>query len=380
MRRNPWTVLAATLCLGLSAGSWHPAGAQETTETTTPAGAINDPSPPSSEYDVATPPNKLDGEQELNPVDQGGLEDLTRSYSTSAPIFRKYRYLPSCRTTGCYGIDHLAAGTGTRNTGYGTIRLRGIPPGATAVSAFLYWAGIQAPPAAATQVVNFNGTAVTGFLISNQPQPCWNGGGTLQAYRAAVLPFLLAGINGDYRVTGFPSFLANGQDPWNPVNLTMPLAEGASLVVLYTHPSIPAGTWVQIHHPVTANVFGTLIYTHFLNLPIQVAATRHTRLGADGQVGGGLNNFNATTNEQTSLAGPIPQPFVQIRGNGSYAFGSEDSDWNGHDGEPLNQLWDTHTLNIPNVITPGPLVANYRVRYAANADCIVPVAHVITAR
>jgi hypothetical protein len=137
---------------------------------------------------------------------------------------------------------------------------------------------------------------------------------------------------------------------------------------------------VQIHHPVTANVFGTLNYNHFLNLPIQVAATRHTRLGADGQVGSGLNNFNATTNEQTFLAGPIPQPFVQIRGNGSYASGSEDSDWNGHDGEPLNQLWDTHTLNIPNVITPGPLVTSYRVRYVANADCIGPVAHVITAR
>jgi hypothetical protein len=370
-------LMAAALFLVL-AGAWQPAAAQdEDGEAKVPEGSIFDPAPPTSEAEVFPPPSYLDELEELNPVDADSVYNLTLRFGPAHPIFRKYLFRPVWSPP---GHDHLAAGGGTRNTGYTTIRFRGLLPGATAISAFLYWAGIQAGPVAATQNVVFNGNPVTGFLISNQPQPCWNGLGTLRAYRAPVLPFLLPGVNGDYSVTGLPSNLANGQDPWNPVSTVLPLSEGASLVVLYTHPSIPAGTWVQIHHPVTANTFGTLNYTHFLNLPIQVAATRHTRLGADGQVGGSLNNINATTNEQTFLAGPIPQPFVQIRGNGSYFAGSEDSDWNGHDGEPLNQLWDTHTMNIPGVITPGPLVANYRVRYVANADCIVPVAHVITAR
>ncbi len=377
MRRNAWIVfMAAALCLTL-AGTWRPAAAQDEDEDkTVPPGSVFDPAPPESHADVFPPPSFFDELEELNPVDGESLYDLTFRYPFNHRIFTKYAHRPVC----CPGTDHLAAGGGTRNTGFTTIRFRGLLPGATPVSAFLYWAGIQGGAVAATQNVVFNGNVVMGFLVSNQPQPCWNGAGTLRAYRAPVLPFLLPGVNGDYTVTGLPSFLANGQDPWNPVNVTLPLSEGASLVVLYTHPSIPAGTWVQIHHPVTANTFGTLNYTHFLNLPIQVAATRHTRLGADGQVGGGLNNINPTTNEQTFLAGPIPQAFVQIRGNGSYFAGSEDSDWNGHDGEPLNQLWDTHTMNIPGVITPGPMVANYRVQYVANADCIVPVAHVITAR
>jgi hypothetical protein len=98
---------------------------------------------------------------------------------------------------------------------------------------------------------------------------------------------------------------------------------------------------VQIHHPVTPTVFGTLAFTHLLNLPIQVAATRHTRIGADGQPEFGLNHSNTISNELTALAGPAPQAFVQIRGNGSYFAGSEDSDMNGTDGEPLNHLWVT---------------------------------------
>jgi hypothetical protein len=350
----------------------------EPTEPT--AGFSNTKSLVESVAEVKTPED-IDGEVELNPVDAESLEQLASLRASNDPVFKKYARLPLCTRSGCPGgIDHLAAGTGLRNTGYGTIRLRGLPPGAVAAGAFLYYSYIQSGPIALVQNVVFNGTTVTAFYVNNQLQPCWNGAGTLRTYRAQVMPLLVPGINGDYSVSGVPSNLTNGQDPWNPASTTMPLAEGASLVVLYTHSSVPVGSWVQIHHPATPSVFGTLTFSHFLSLPIQVAATRHTRIAADGQVGGGLNNFNVITNETTSLAGPAPQPFVQIRGNGSYASGSEDSDLNGTDGEPLNQLWDTHTMNIPGTITPGPLVTSYRVRYVTPNDCIDPVVHVITAR
>lgn len=325
------------------------------------------------------PPEGVDGEVELNPVNQESLEQLAALRASNDPIFNKYAYLPFCTTSGCPGgIDHLAAGTGARNTGFGTIRLRGLPPGSVAVSAFLYWSYIQGGPIALTQSIVFRGTTVTGFFVSNQPQPCWNGAGTLRTYRASVLTLLVPPINGDYSVRGIPSNLTNGQDPWNPINNVMPLAEGASLVVLYSHSTVPIGSWVQIHHPVTTAVFGTLTFNHLLNQPIQVAATRHTRIAADGQLGFGLNHFNAVSNERTWLWDPLNLP-VQIRGNGSYLSGSEDSDLNGFDGEPLNHLWDTHTMNIPGAIPGGP-VFNYWVRYSSPNDCVDPVVHVITAR
>lgn len=378
LRNHRTCYLVVCLALVLAAGCATVARAASEIELT--PGLSSTKSLVESTADVKTPEG-IDGEVELNPVDAKSLEDLAALRSSNESVFKKYARLPFCTTSGCPGgMDHMAAGTGLRNTGYGTIRLRGVPAGAVPVTAFLYYSYIQSGPIVLVQNVVFNGTTVTAFYVNNQLQPCWNSTGTLRTYRVAVLPNLLPGINGDYSVSGVPSNLTNGQDPWNPASTTLPLAEGASLVVIYTHPSVPVGNWVQIHHPATPAVYGTLTFSNFLNQPILVAATRHTRIAADGQVGGGLNNYNAITNETTSLAGPTPQPFVQIRGNGSYAFGSEDSDLNGTDGEPLNQLWDTHTMNIPGTITPGPLVMSYRVRYVTPNDCIDPVVHVITAQ
>jgi len=384
------TIACSALVL-MGMGAWTPLAAQ----TSESGGFSENPLPPDLESDDVPPPDYLDGEVELNPVSEDALIQLAQDYGPAqipdegtqasakatifATVFRKYAYLPLSTFTWTGGIDHLAAGTGLRNDAASTIRFRGTPPGATAVSAFLYFGFIDNSPVANPLPVTFNGTLVNAFLINTAPSPCW-GAGTFRAYRAPVLPYLLPGINGNYTVSGVPSNLANGQNPWNPVNSTPPLAEGASLVVLYTHSSIPRGSQVQIHHPTVTQVYGTTTYTHFLNLPIQVAAMKHTRLGADGQVGGGTLNYSFITNERTSLAGPIPAPFVQIRGNGSYGNGNEDSDWNGTDGEPLNQLWDTHTMDIPGVIAPGPTVTNYRIRYQMGNDCVIPVADVLTYR
>src|SRR6185369_15572776 len=49
------------------------------------------------------------------------------------------------------GVDHVVAGVGTRNSGTGVIRLRGVPPGSTLLSAVLVWGEIAAPPA----IVNY---------------------------------------------------------------------------------------------------------------------------------------------------------------------------------------------------------------------------------
>ena len=270
------------------------------------------------------------------------------------------------------GIDHVAAGTGTRNSGFGTIRLRGAPVGATVVVAYLFWGTIYptvAIPATATAV--FNGTTVTGLLFGTSAQPFWNGAGTFAAYRAVVpVP---AGINGDYRVTGLASSVTNGTSPWCPLVSTLPLSEGASLVVIYSHFSVPLTAQVVISNgPVTFS--GVANITHFLTLPIPAhTILKHTRLGADGQVGiasCGLRSITQITNETTFIN------LTQIKGNGLTL--NQDSDWNGYDGDPLNKLWDTHTDDVTGSVPAG--ATTYTVRYVSQGDALVAVAHVLGAR
>jgi len=310
---------------------------------------------------------------ELDTVDKASIERLVETYPKDDPVFTKYQYRPVLPG----GIDHVAAGAGTRNAGYGTIRLRGVSPGAVPVSAFLYWGVIEAAPAF-LQSVAFQGKKVVGVNVGNTAQPCWNSSGTFSAYRANVLPLLLAGINGDYAVARLPSAITNGQNPWEIFNNTLPLSEGVSLVVLYSHASVPASSFVEIHHPMQMFA-GSATFTHLLTRTVlDNSALKHTRLGADGQAGFGLNHALSVSDE-ASFIGGFPGPVTQFKGNGVTAFyGNQDSDWNGMDGEPLNQLWDTHTQMVPGAIPNG--FASYQVAYRANGDCIVPVAHVLTAR
>jgi hypothetical protein len=79
--------------------------------------------------------------------------------------------------------------------------------------------------------------------------------------------------------------------------------------------------------------------------------------------------FLPLTDERTTING------VQIKGPGSPFNG--DSDWNGADGVPLNQLWDTQTSGLDSVSGGG--MPNYTVNYVANGDCIEPSVHVLTA-
>ncbi|MET0649141.1 MAG: hypothetical protein ABW208_21225 [Pyrinomonadaceae bacterium] len=265
------------------------------------------------------------------------------------------------------GLDHVANGVGTRNSRSNTIRLRGVPPGATAVRAYLYWGTLQAA-AAPTQTAVFNGTPVTGTLIGAAGPTCW-GPGVFAAYRASVIALISPGINRDYVITGLPTSLADGRSPWfGPAPL--PLSEGASLVVIYSHSSVPPGAQVFINN-------GAAFFFNLININNPLGGVlnpysrlKHTRIGGDGQSGFGTSSFLAATNERTFLG----FPFTQIKGPGS-PF-NIDSDWNGDDGAPLNQLWDTHTDSFGQILPPG--VGNYVVQYAAGGDCIFAVAHVLS--
>lgn len=270
------------------------------------------------------------------------------------------------------GLGHVANGVGTRNAGYGHIRLRGAPPGSVRVRAYLYWGTIQPFPTA-TQTIRFNNVNVTGRLIGTG-QSCWCGG-VFAAYRASVITLVNPAINGDYRVSHMPSAVTNGSDPWNSP-CALPLSQGASLVVAYANSSIPPSAKLYIND-------GTVFFANgSVNIfnPLPMAVTpyknlKHTRLGGDGQVGFQVGNGTVSnlpvTNERTFL-GP---PMTHIKGPGSPFNG--DSDWNGDDGVPLNQLWDTHTDSFINRMLVPFGAFNYNVTYTANGDCIYAVAHIL---
>jgi hypothetical protein len=267
------------------------------------------------------------------------------------------------------GLDHVANGTGLRNAGWGTIRLRGVPPRSVAVDAVVFW-GLVDPNPQPQVTINFEGHPVPARLLGVAQEPCWNGG-SYALYVANVLHLIPPAINGDYQVDGFPSAVSQGGDPWTPPTAT-PMAEGASLVLTFSNASIPANSVVYTHYGPG--------YFDALNSPFNVnnalfpplpgnSYLRQTRIGADGQIGASLTPFFGVPNESTAING------FQIKGPGAPV--DQDSDWNGDDGVPLNQLWDTHSTDIRGLIGAG--AGNYIVTYVSNGDCVNPSVHVLTA-
>ncbi len=291
-------------------------------------------------------------------------------------------------------VDHAAAGTGLRNFDSGTIRLRGIPAGSTVVRAFLYWAMICPVGAVCPPVVpiEFEGRTIDSRLFCTGAQPCWVAGASLGAYLADVTG-LMPGtttavvankvINGDYQISRFPFNASerDGRDPWVPATTLTPKVEGATLVVVYSNPSLPITGRVYLHHGCDFFV-GTLNVSNALApvAPSPIAFVRSTRFGADGQVGTSTNASPAFSEEKTFFGGPSANcaaaALTQIAGDGSAR--NHDSDWNGSDGGPLNQLWDTHTTTVTGLLGAG--AANYCVRYVANGDCMNAIGYVLSVR
>lgn len=290
------------------------------------------------------------------------------------------------------GIDHAVAGVATRNSGQGVIRLRGVPPGSTLLSAVLVWGEIAAPPALAPYPIVFGpdcavGANVNGNSFGSAPQPCWNGNGQFFGYIAPVTNQIVPGINGDYRVKGLKSAITNNHCPWADSNCAGPgnaltLSEGASLIVFYSNPCIPRAA--QLYVSLGPRMFfGPHTATHATipavngNLP----NLKHSRIGADGQVGTlncGLRASAPISDEKTFMVNSLGAS-IQFRGDG--ANGNRDSDWNGHDGIPLNKLWDSQT----DVLASGAFLAaggglSYSISYTSQGDCIVWAVHILGVR
>jgi len=284
------------------------------------------------------------------------------------------------------GIDHVAAGVATRNSGQGVIRLRGVPPGSQLLGALLVWGEIA--PAAFPNAVFGRDCGplanVAGVTLPPAPQPNWVFGTSFWGYVADVRAQVAAvpGINGDYRVslrTGVNNgrcAVPDGNCP--PAPLTLPLSEGASLVVIYSNLCVPRNS--QLFFDVGPQTFsGASINNHFTGVIRALPNMKHTRIGGDGQLGVancGLRTFITPfiqgSDERTWVENLFGGASIQIKGDGGGL--NRDSDWNGYDGETLNKLWDTHTDAFDNRLA-GQI--GYRVRYQSTGDTIVWVMHVL---
>jgi len=214
------------------------------------------------------------------------------------------------------GIDHAVAGVATRNSGQGVIRLRGIPPGSTLLSAVLVWGEI-APNnfaynigfgADCSQLAN-----VAGNSYGVTASPCW-GGAQYVGYIANVTGQILPGLNGDYRVKGLRSSVQDNRCPWGdgacpaaaPAQF---MSEGASLIVFYSNPCIPRAAQLYVHLG-PRMFFGPHNVTHATIPAINgtLANLKHSRIGADGQVGVsncGLRSMPGISDERTWIENPV---------------------------------------------------------------------------
>jgi hypothetical protein len=220
-------------------------------------------------------------------------------------------------------------------------------------------------------IVSVNGAPVEGSQIGKGASPCWAPNANF-VYRAKVPLYLLyAGINGDYKIAGIPSSENFGMDPW--LSSSGPnLAEGATLVVFYLDESSAFKTTLVYEAPISGQMFNTSFDATLTGFNAAGGTAKFTLVGADGQVGGGLATIFPLTAETsffegTQIAGPPAgtTPPSSLNAN---------SDWNGEDGHPLDQLWDTRTHIVPT--KEGAQSA--KVSYVSQGDCLVVVAFMLS--
>ena len=257
--------------------------------------------------------------------------------------------------------NHVANGIAMRNRTAGTIHLRGAPVPSRVLAALLYFNFSDGSREGRRNVpVLFNANRVVADKTGDHDDPCWGMTGN-HSYVADVTQFVPIGgnLNQDYQVI-IPFDVetsTTGQNPWSPIEPQKVRVEGASLVVVYRDHNTTGPVFV--YDALNNSMFSATAQFDLLH-PGLDGAGRFTMVGADGQRGFGHDN--SASNELTFFnASQIAGPPVAS------------SDWDGSDGWPLVQLWDTHTHNVK---LNG---AVSKVRYQASGDCLVPVAFVIDA-
>ncbi len=220
--------------------------------------------------------------------------------SGSSPLFNS-QVTPYATYTGPYG--YVAGGAAIRNSGYGQVNITW-PGGSTSnlVAAYMIWSILNnsVPPAYAT----VNGANVTGtWTAYATPSPCWSPT-YIYTFIAEVTPYVVNGIN---NITGIPSGVTNGADPWG-VSPVAPLDDSLSLIAIFDNSS-------------SSNIHQVTVYTgaspvgtpapNFEDAQLNYSTAnssqaKTTYIVADGQLPGNSAIWNGTTIDADAFPGSDP--------------------------------------------------------------------------
>ena len=281
--------------------------------------------------------------------------------------------------------QYSSGGVGLRNLGTGTLHVSGVTP--PVKGAYLYWAVITTGAAtAADKSVTLERTfpaaghseTLTGTLLGTGATPCWPGN-TISVFKATVPVSDVSG-NGSYQVAftkpGASGSTAGG-DPW--LSATLPLVEGASLVVVGTG----TGTVYLFDKGIAGHTFGnhtnpeTYNYSLLLTSATTGGQVLFENIGADGQIGSSRTAGILSANQPYLAAKQSLINNQLIAGPYNAEYIDYDSDWNGNSAAPLPRLWDDVGHDITAVAPAGTKTLNVSV--TTQGDCLTPVANVVAA-
>jgi hypothetical protein len=237
---------------------------------------------------------------------------------------------------------YVAKGVGMRDTGYGTIKISGISSGSTVVAAYLYWAiiGPSSMPGFNYAKGYINGAAITGKKVASSQSPCWADASghypPIWSYRADVKSKVNKAVNGAYSLSGFASGVTDGSDPWSSL-VTLPLLEGASLVIIYSNNNMPSTSFLIYNGAATlAGGVDNAVRELHLDIP-GVNAVAPTGFSSTTFIGSGAYNS------------PSPTSFFSQ----TVGSGWQGSDPNGYTSSYSGgNLWDTMTVDLHSLISP----------------------------
>ena len=179
--------------------------------------------------------------------------------------------------------DYAVAGVGVRGRGTGTINMTGVPANADVLAAYLYWETLGDG-----QNGMFRGYPIVGTVLGTAASPCWPEP-NITVYRADVLQFLPAADGGGPLPNGSHSVAFPDSGDFN----TAPSTEGASLVVVYSHSSLPFRGAVIYDGAFTVNVaqpqFNLTLQGFGRSSPAN-PQSKMTHVVGDGQTGPGFSD------------------------------------------------------------------------------------------
>jgi hypothetical protein len=192
-----------------------------------------------------------------------------------------------------------------------------------------------------------NSNSINGTVVGHDANPCWGSVGDIWTIFADVTSLVVNGVN---QITGIPSGRTDGANPWGG-GTTTPLAEGASLIVVYNSGGPPRE--ITIYTGVGTTAGGGQTQTLNFSAALGTSA-KTTYIVADGQLSGNYAYWNGTLIDSNAFPGSDPKVSTIPWSSGN--------------------LFDTKTYNV----TVGVGGTSVTVRTGGSSDCLTWIGQVIS--